>query len=147
MGLVYPPVFREQGPVFFNRHSDWAPPHHGSGHVILLLALRSDLVMKSFSAASVLDLTKPPDVEGFTPLPKLKEEGFQEKFIRKTKENPFVPIGMLGTAGALTYGLIAFKRGKTRQSQLLMRARIFAQGFTVAAILVGVVATALKRNV
>ncbi|XP_060693116.1 HIG1 domain family member 2A, mitochondrial [Hemiscyllium ocellatum] len=113
----------------------------------LFPAVRKDLGMKSFAAASVLDLTKPPDIEGFTPLSKPKEEGFQEKFIRKTKENPFVPIGMLGTAGALTYGLIAFKHGKTRQSQLLMRARIFAQGFTVAAILVGVVATAMKRKV
>ncbi|XP_041050522.1 HIG1 domain family member 2A, mitochondrial [Cetorhinus maximus] len=102
--------------------------------------------MKRFSAASVLDLTKPPDIEGFAPLARPKEEGFRDKFIRKTKENPFVPIGMLGTAGALTYGLIAFKHGKTRQSQLLMRARIFAQGFTVAAILVGVVATAMKRK-
>ncbi|KAL0176192.1 hypothetical protein M9458_028522, partial [Cirrhinus mrigala] len=50
----------------------------------------------------------------------------------------------LGTAGALIYGLSAFRRGKTRQSQLLMRARIFAQGFTVVAIIVGVAATALK---
>ncbi|XP_038651540.1 HIG1 domain family member 2A, mitochondrial [Scyliorhinus canicula] len=101
---------------------------------------------RPFSAASVLDLTKPPNIEDFVPVPRPKEEGFQDKFIRKTKENPFVPIGMLGTAGALTYGLISFKRGKTRQSQLFMRARIFAQGFTVAAILVGVFAAALKRK-
>ncbi|XP_067852474.1 HIG1 domain family member 2A, mitochondrial [Heptranchias perlo] len=101
---------------------------------------------KPASATSVLDLTKPPVIEGFTAVPKPREEGFQDKFIRKTKENPFVPIGMLGTAGALTYGLIAFKHGKTRQSQVLMRARIFAQGFTVAAILVGVVATAMKSR-
>ncbi|KAJ8351382.1 hypothetical protein SKAU_G00228580 [Synaphobranchus kaupii] len=92
----------------------------------------------------VFDISKPPVIEGFSPLPRSKEEGFKEKFIRKTKENPFVPIGCLGTAGALTYGLIAFKHGKTRQSQLLMRARIFAQGFTVVAIVVGVAATALK---
>lgn len=52
--------------------------------------------------------------------------------------------GCLGTAGALIYGLRAFKQGKTRQSQLLMRTRIFAQGFTVVAIVVGVAAAALK---
>lgn len=52
--------------------------------------------------------------------------------------------GCLGTAGALIYGLRAFKQGKTRQSQLLMRTRIFAQGFTVVAIIVGVAAAALK---
>ncbi|XP_078267668.1 HIG1 domain family member 2A, mitochondrial [Rhinoraja longicauda] len=101
---------------------------------------------KPVSLASALDLSKPPAIEGFIPLPKHREEGFQDKLIRKTKENPFVPIGMLGTAGALTYGLIAFKQGKTRQSQLLMRTRIFAQGFTVFAILLGVVAAAMKRK-
>ena len=42
------------------------------------------------------------------------------------------------------YGLRAFKQGKTRQSQMLMRGRIFAQGFTVVAIIFGVFTTALK---
>ncbi|KAG9339303.1 hypothetical protein JZ751_023857 [Albula glossodonta] len=92
----------------------------------------------------VFDISKPPIVEGFSPFPMPKEEGFKEKFIRKTKENPFVPLGCLGTAGALTYGLIAFKHGKSRQSQVLMRSRIFAQGFTVIAIIVGVAITAMK---
>ncbi|XP_056151174.1 HIG1 domain family member 2A, mitochondrial [Lampris incognitus] len=92
------------------------------------------------------DISQPPTIEGFIPLPKLTEETFKEKFIRKTKENPFVPVGCLGTAGFLLYGLRAFKQGKTRQSQLLMRGRIFAQGFTVVAIIVGVVTSALKNK-
>ncbi|XP_056118365.1 HIG1 domain family member 2A, mitochondrial [Rhinichthys klamathensis goyatoka] len=99
---------------------------------------------KTASPPVVFDLSQPPVIEGFTPLPRAREENFKDKFIRKTKENPFVPIGCLGTAGALIYGLGAFRRGKTRQSQLLMRARIFAQGFTVVAIIVGVAVTALK---
>ncbi|XP_030595341.1 HIG1 domain family member 2A, mitochondrial [Archocentrus centrarchus] len=90
------------------------------------------------------DLSQPPNIQGFNPLPKTKDETFKEKFVRKTKENPFVPLGCLGTAGALMYGLRAFHQGKTRQSQLLMRGRIFAQGFTVVAIIVGVFVTALK---
>ncbi|XP_041800042.1 HIG1 domain family member 2A, mitochondrial [Chelmon rostratus] len=90
------------------------------------------------------DFSQPPIIEGFSPLPRVKNESFQEKFMRKTKENPFVPIGCLGTAGALIYGLRAFHQGKTRQSQLLMRGRIFAQGFTVVAIIFGVFATAMK---
>ncbi|CAJ1058136.1 HIG1 domain family member 2A%2C mitochondrial [Xyrichtys novacula] len=90
------------------------------------------------------DFSQPPIIEGFSPLPKIKDETFKEKFMRKTKENPFVPIGCLGTAGALMYGLRAFHQGKTRQSQLLMRGRIFAQGFTVVAIIVGVFTTAVK---
>ncbi|XP_062332017.1 HIG1 domain family member 2A, mitochondrial [Osmerus eperlanus] len=91
-----------------------------------------------------LDFSQPPVIDGFTPLSRPKDETFKEKFIRKTKDNPFVPIGCLGTAGALMYGLRAFKQGKTRQSQMLMRGRIFAQGFTVVAIIFGVFTTALK---
>ncbi|XP_072252090.1 HIG1 domain family member 2A, mitochondrial [Leuresthes tenuis] len=90
------------------------------------------------------DFSQPPVIEGFNPLQKIKDETFKEKFLRKTKENPFVPLGCLGTAGALMYGLRAFHQGKTRQSQMLMRGRIFAQGFTVVAIIVGVFTTTLK---
>nr|XP_020446618.1 HIG1 domain family member 2A, mitochondrial [Monopterus albus] len=98
------------------------------------------------SGAVTFDLSQPPHIEGFDALPRPKDEPFKEKFIRKTKENPFVPIGCLATAGALMYGLRAFHQGKTRQSQLLMRTRIFAQGFTVVALVVGVFATALKAK-
>ncbi|XP_070769082.1 HIG1 domain family member 2A, mitochondrial [Enoplosus armatus] len=96
------------------------------------------------SAPVPFDFSQPPIIEGFNRLPRSKDETFKEKFMRKTKENPFVPIGCLGTAGALVYGLRAFHQGKTRQSQLLMRGRIFAQGFTVVAIIFGVFATTLK---
>ncbi|KAM7389550.1 hypothetical protein PAMP_023520 [Pampus punctatissimus] len=100
---------------------------------------------KTPSSGSVpFDFSQPPIIEGFNTSPKVKDETFKEKFSRKTKENPFVPIGCLGTAGALLYGLRAFHQGKTRRSQLMMRGRIFAQGFTVVAIIFGVFATALK---
>ncbi|XP_072293911.1 HIG1 domain family member 2A, mitochondrial [Eucyclogobius newberryi] len=106
----------------------------------------SDQTIKTSAGSIPFDFSQPPIIEGFTPPPRFKEETFQEKFIRKTKENPFVPIGCLGTAGALLYGLRAFSLGKTRQSQLLMRGRIFAQGFTVVAIVVGVFSTSMKSK-
>ncbi len=43
----------------------------------------------------VFDLSQPPVIEGFNPQPGAREENFKDKFIRKTKENPFVPIGEL----------------------------------------------------
>ncbi len=66
------------------------------------------------------------------------QESAQEKFKRKFAENPFVPIGCLLTAAALTYGLYSFKSGRRQMSQTMMRARIGAQGFTVLSILVGI---------
>ncbi|NXM74202.1 HIG2A protein, partial [Serilophus lunatus] len=81
-----------------------------------------------------------------TALPAFSEEGFGDKFLRKTRENPLVPLGCLCTLGVLTYGLISFKRGNTRHSQLMMRARILAQAFTFAALLGGMAVTALKSR-
>uniref|UniRef100_A0A8D0BHL8 HIG1 domain-containing protein n=1 Tax=Salvator merianae TaxID=96440 RepID=A0A8D0BHL8_SALMN len=83
------------------------------------------------------DPNRPPVIEGFTPTAlQYHQETFGEKFLRKTRDNPFVPIGCLGTAGILAYGLICFKKGNTHQSQIMMRARVLAQGFTVAALVV-----------
>ncbi|KAJ4439215.1 hypothetical protein ANN_07334 [Periplaneta americana] len=66
------------------------------------------------------------------------DETTQEKFLRKVKENPFVPIGCLATFGALSYGLWSFRQGKRQMSQYMMRLRIGAQGFTVVALIVGI---------
>ncbi|KAK9496403.1 hypothetical protein O3M35_013307 [Rhynocoris fuscipes] len=74
-----------------------------------------------------------------------KQEGFTEKLMRRFKENPFVPIGCLATVGCLTLGLFSFHRGERRMSQLMMRARVVAQGFTVVALVAGVSMTAIKK--
>lgn len=98
------------------------------------------------SPEAPFDPSKPPVIEGFSPTVYSNPEGFKEKFIRKTRENPMVPIGCLGTAAALTYGLYCFHRGQSHRSQLMMRTRIAAQGFTVVAILLGLAASAMKSQ-
>ncbi|KAK9067276.1 hypothetical protein SSX86_014602 [Deinandra increscens subsp. villosa] len=64
------------------------------------------------------------------------ESLFPEK---KRSRNPFVPIGAFITAGVLTAGLISFKQGNSLLGQKLMRARVVAQGGTVA-LMVGTAA-------
>lgn len=49
---------------------------------------------------------------------------------------------MLATTIALSFGLYAMRTGNKKKSQLMMRTRIFCQGFTVAAILAGIVVAA-----
>ncbi|TRY54656.1 hypothetical protein DNTS_031197 [Danionella cerebrum] len=106
-----------------------------------------DQLSKAVTPPVVIDLYQPPAIEGFVPFPvPAKEEGYKEKLIRRTMENPFVPIGCLATVSALGFGLRAFLQGQTQQSQRMMRARIFAQGFTVVAILTGVFASALRSK-
>ncbi|CAN6477604.1 unnamed protein product [Victoria cruziana] len=51
---------------------------------------------------------------------------------KKPVKNPLVPIGALLTAGVLTAGLISFRQGNSHLGQKLMRARVVAQGATVA---------------
>ncbi|XP_031491280.1 RING-H2 finger protein ATL48-like [Nymphaea colorata] len=51
---------------------------------------------------------------------------------KKPVKNPLVPIGALLTAGVLTAGLISFRQGNSQLGQKLMRARVVAQGATVA---------------
>ena len=50
----------------------------------------------------------------------------------------FIVAGLAGTVGALTYGLISFQRGHSRNQQNMMRLRVIAQGFTVISVVVGV---------
>ncbi|XP_032801229.1 HIG1 domain family member 2A [Petromyzon marinus] len=93
------------------------------------------------AASWPLDPSRPPLIEGFTPSggDLRRTEGFGEKLARKTKENPFVPLGVLTTAVVLSLGLVAFRRGDFVRSQRLMRARVLAQGFTLVALVGGVV--------
>lgn len=93
--------------------------------------------------------------------PVVEIETTKERLVRKIKENPLVPIGMryildlakfryinivnfigcLATTAALTAGLYNFRTGNRKMSQFMMRTRIAAQGFTVLALIVGVVMT------
>ena len=56
---------------------------------------------------------------------------------RKVKANPFVPLGCGLTVAALSYGLLQFLKGDQRKSNLMMRARVAAQGFTIFVIVAG----------
>ena len=52
-------------------------------------------------------------------------------------QNPFIPLGAIGTAGCLMVGLVSFVRKDSAKSQTMMRGRIAAQGFTVIAMCIG----------
>ncbi|KAJ1445307.1 hypoxia induced protein conserved region-domain-containing protein [Pelagophyceae sp. CCMP2097] len=67
---------------------------------------------------------------------------FWARFSEKAKEDPMVPIGCIATATCLVAGLYSFSQGQAALSQKLMRARVAAQGATVAVMIVGALATA-----
>ncbi|TKS79715.1 HIG1 domain family member 1A, mitochondrial Hypoxia-inducible gene 1 protein [Collichthys lucidus] len=70
----------------------------------------------------------------------------ESKFMRKAKENPFVPVGMAGFLGIVAYRLIKMKsRGDTKMSVHLIHMRVAAQGFVVGAMTVGVLYSMYKE--
>lgn len=64
----------------------------------------------------------------------------ESKFLRKARENPFVPAGMAGFVAIVGYGLFKLKsRGNTKMSVHLIHMRVAAQGFVVGAMTIGVI--------
>ena len=82
--------------------------------------------------------------------PPLVEETFAEKFTRKFKADPLIPVGCGLTAAMLFGGLRSFASKQTAaspgKSQNFMRARVAAQGVTVAIMAYGTFYTAVRSN-
>ncbi|XP_032514760.2 HIG1 domain family member 1A, mitochondrial [Danaus plexippus] len=67
------------------------------------------------------------------------EESHSEKLARKSKESPFMVIGLASLAAAVGYGVYSFKnRGPMSTSVFLMQFRVIAQGATVGALTAGI---------
>ena len=66
------------------------------------------------------------------------KETTSEKFQRKVMQNPLVPVGCALTTICLAAGLVSFGRKNSHASQMLMRGRILAQGFTVVGLIGGI---------
>lgn len=75
-----------------------------------------------------------------------EKERESDRLIRKSKQSPFVPIGVAGTVAAIVWGAIAYKnRGPAMTtSRYLMRLRVIAQSCVVGSIMAGIGVTALQ---
>merc|ERR1719263_2258867 len=66
-----------------------------------------------------------------------REDQF-DNLITKCTVNPFVPLGLISTAGVLFWGISSFALGAhPLKSQQLMRWRVICQGFTVLSMALG----------
>ena len=54
--------------------------------------------------------------------------------------------GCFATVGALSFGLVSFKRGNMVMSQNMMRLRVIAQGGTILALICGIVLASTSNN-
>jgi len=69
--------------------------------------------------------------------PEFYEESWQKKLSRKLKEEPLVPLGCALTCYALYRASVAMRRGDHKTTNRMFRARIYAQGFTLLAVVAG----------
>ncbi|ELT95581.1 hypothetical protein CAPTEDRAFT_174895 [Capitella teleta] len=80
--------------------------------------------------------------------PNIDDEVVHKKtFMDKCLDQPFVPLGILGTLGMLGYGAVNFKnRGSMSTSVYLMHLRVKAQSMVVGAMALGVSYALLKDH-
>ncbi|XP_066564624.1 HIG1 domain family member 1C-like [Amia ocellicauda] len=73
-------------------------------------------------------------------------EGRAAKLLRKSRDAPFVPIGMAGFVGLVGFGLWRLRsRGAVKMSVHLIHTRVMAQGFVVGAMTLGVIYSMYKQ--
>ncbi|XP_063374134.1 HIG1 domain family member 1A, mitochondrial-like [Cydia splendana] len=75
------------------------------------------------------------------------EESQSEKLARKSKESPFMIIGLGGLAAAVGMGAYQYKRrGAMSTSVFLMQFRVIAQGAAVGALTAGMAYTLFRNH-
>jgi hypothetical protein len=65
------------------------------------------------------------------------EESRSAKIMRKLRQEPLIPLGVLATCYALYAASKSIRAGTPLQTNKMFRARIYAQGFTLVAIVAG----------
>ena len=69
--------------------------------------------------------------------PEFFEEGRASKLWRKLRQEPLIPLGGIATCYALYQASKSIRAGDHHQTNRMFRARIYAQGFTLVAIVAG----------
>ena len=73
----------------------------------------------------------------FDDQPGFFEENRWGKFTRRLREEPLIPLGCLATCYALYAASRSIRSGNAIKTNQMFRARVYAQGFTLAAIVLG----------
>ncbi|KAJ5280758.1 hypothetical protein N7478_006130 [Penicillium angulare] len=66
-----------------------------------------------------------------------REESGLQKFTRRLKEEPLIPLGCAATCYALYRAYRSMKAGDSAEMNRMFRARIYAQAFTLVALVAG----------
>ncbi|KAE8152866.1 altered inheritance of mitochondria protein 31, mitochondrial [Aspergillus avenaceus] len=78
-----------------------------------------------------------PLPSSFEDNPQFQEETSLQKFRRRFKEEPLIPLGCAATSYALYRAYRSMKAGDSVEMNRMFRARIYAQFFTLVAVVAG----------
>ncbi|KAK5049441.1 hypothetical protein LTR84_004370 [Exophiala bonariae] len=73
----------------------------------------------------------------FDSSPEFFEESRSQKLWRKIRQEPLIPVGCAATCYALYMATRSIRAGDHHQTNRMFRARIYAQGFTLLALVAG----------
>ncbi len=73
----------------------------------------------------------------FDSTPEFFEESRFQKLWRKIRQEPLIPVGCVATCYALYMATKSIRAGDHHQTNRMFRARIYAQGFTLVALVAG----------
>jgi len=73
----------------------------------------------------------------FDSSPEFFEESRSQKLWRKLKQEPLIPLGCAATCYALYQATRSIRQGDHHQTNRMFRARVYAQGFTLLALVAG----------
>ncbi|PLB38717.1 respiratory supercomplex assembly factor RCF1 [Aspergillus candidus] len=82
-------------------------------------------------------MSKEPLPSSLDDSPQFQEETSLQKFRRRLKEEPLIPLGCAATCYALYRAYRSMKVGDSVEMNRMFRARIYAQGFTLFAVVAG----------
>ncbi|CAG7948378.1 unnamed protein product [Penicillium salamii] len=82
-------------------------------------------------------MNREPVPSSFDENPQFTEETGTQKFTRRLKEEPLVPLGCAATCYALYRAYRSMKSGDSVEMNRMFRARIYAQAFTLVALVAG----------
>ncbi|OGM47038.1 hypoxia induced family protein [Aspergillus bombycis] len=82
-------------------------------------------------------MSSDPVPSSFEGNPQFEEETSLQKFRRRLKEEPLIPLGCAATSYALYRAYRSMKAGDSVEMNRMFRARIYAQFFTLIAVVVG----------
>ncbi|KAL4869413.1 hypothetical protein BDV12DRAFT_167725 [Aspergillus spectabilis] len=82
-------------------------------------------------------MSSDPLPSSFEGNPHFEEESPLQKFRRRLKEEPWVPVGCAATCYALYRAYRSMRAGDSVEMNRMFRARIYAQAFTLVAVVAG----------